>query len=281
MKQAARKDFVEAFARGLDVIKAFDELHPVLGISEVAERANLARPTAHRFLLTLEELGYVRSTPAGYMLTPKIVDLGMAYISSRGIFNLAQTHMEQLVRELDQSCSLTQLDGSDVVYVARVTVPKIIHLAVTVGARLPAAGTAMGHVLLAELDDEKIDEVIQTPTLSVFVAVQHYTRDQLLEQIYFTRQNGYSISDERLSYGVRAVAVPIRASDGSVHSSLSVAAHANAVTVEQLKTEYLPRLVNAATAISQDWERFATLPNRDIASIASSIPAPYEPKLSL
>ena len=183
MKQAARKDFVEAFARGLEVIKAFDELHPVLGISEVAERANLARPTAHRFLLTLEELGYVISTPGGYMLTPKIVDLGMAYISSRGIFNLAQTHMEKLVYELDQSCSLTQLDGSDVVYVARVTVPKIIHLAVTVGARLPAVGTAMGHVLLAELDDEKLDEVIQTPTLSVFVAVQHYNRDQLFEQI--------------------------------------------------------------------------------------------------
>ena len=159
MKQAARKDFVEAFARGLEVIKSFDELHPVLGISEVAERTNLARPTAHRFLLTLEELGYVISTPDGYMLTPKIVDLGMAYISSRGIFNLAQTHMEQLVYELDQSCSLTQLDGSDVVYVARVTVPKIIHLAVTVGARLPAAGTAMGHVLLAELDDEKLDEI--------------------------------------------------------------------------------------------------------------------------
>ena len=173
MKQAARKDFVEAFARGLEVIKAFDELHPVLGISEVAERANLARPTAHRFLLTLEELGYVISTPVGYMLTPKIVDLGMAYISSRGIFNLAQTHMEQLVYELDQSCSLTQLDGSDVVYVARVTVPKIIHLAVTVGARLPAVGTAMGHVLLAELDDEKLDEVIQTPTLSVWSIVAH------------------------------------------------------------------------------------------------------------
>ena len=115
----------------------------------------------------------------------------------------------------------------------------------------------------------------------MFVAVQHYTRDQLLEQINFTRQHGYSISDERLSYGVRAVAVPIRASDGSVHSSLSMAAHANAVTVEQLKTEYLPRLVNAATAISQDWERFATLPNRDVASIASSIPPPYAPKLSL
>jgi IclR family pca regulon transcriptional regulator len=279
MKQAARKDFVEAFARGLEVIKAFDELHPVLGISEVAERTNLARPTAHRFLLTLEELGYVRLTPAGYMLTPKIVDLGMAYISSRGIFNFAQPHMEKLVLEFDQSCSLTQLDGSDIVYIARVTVPKIIHLAVTVGARLPAVGTSMGHVLLAELDDAKIEEVIATPSLSIFVPAQQYTREELFQQINFTRQHGYSLSDERFSYGVRAIAVPIRASDGSVHSSLSIAAHANAASVEEMQKHYLPLVLEAAAAISRDWEHYAKLPNVDVPTLASTIPVPYTPKL--
>jgi IclR family pca regulon transcriptional regulator len=280
MKQAARKDFVEAFARGLEVIKSFDELHPVLGISEVAERANLARPTAHRFLLTLEELGYVISTPDGYMLTPKIVDLGMAYISSRGIFNFAQPHMEKLVHELDQSCSLSQLDGSDIVIISRVTVPKIINLAVTVGARLPAVGTSTGHVLLAELDDTKIEEVIATPSLSIFVPAHQYTKEELFQQIKFTRQHGYSLSDERLTYGVRAVAVPIRASNGTVHSSLSVAAHANAASVEQLQNRYLPLLLDAAAAISRDWEQYTRLPNIDIPSLASTIPPPYTPQFS-
>jgi IclR family pca regulon transcriptional regulator len=280
MKQAARKDFVEAFARGLEVIKSFDELHPVLGISEVAERANLARPTAHRFLLTLEELGYVISTPDGYMLTPKIVDLGMAYISSRGIFNFAQPHMEKLGHELDQSCSLSQLDGSDIVIISRVTVPKIINLAVTVGARLPAVGTSTGHVLLAELDDTKIEEVIATPSLSIFVPAHQYTKEELFQQIKFTRQHGYSLSDERLTYGVRAVAVPIRASNGTVHSSLSVAAHANAASVEQLQNRYLPLLLDAAAAISRDWEQYTRLPNIDIPSLASTIPPPYTPQFS-
>ena len=275
MKQAARKDFVEAFARGLEVIKAFDELHPVLGISEVAERTNLARPTAHRFLLTLEELGYVISTPDGYMLTPKIVDLGMAYISSRGIFNLAQTHMEQLVHELDQSCSLTQLDGSDVVYVARITVPKIIRLAVTVGGRLPALGTAMGDVLLAELDDKKIEEVLQTPSLSTYIPTQQLTREQLFEQINFTRRNGYSISDERLTYGIRAIAVPIRTDDGKVHSSLGIATHSDSATVQQLQNQFLPRLLEAAASIAKDWEYFASVPNVDIASLANNVPTSY------
>lgn len=279
MKQAARKDYVEAFARGLEVIKAFDELHPVLGISEVAERANLARPTAHRFLLTLEELGYVRSTPAGYMLTPKILDLGMAYISSSEIFKLAQPHMKKLARELDQTCSLTQLDGSDVVYVARITVPKIIRLAVTVGGRLPAFGTAVGDVLLAELTDEQIEEVVQTPSLSTFIPAQQHTREQLFEQITFTRRNGYSISDERLTYGIRAVAVPIRASDGTVHTSLGIATHSDSATVEQLQNQFLPRLLETATAISKDWEHFASLPNVEVPSLTSSVPSNYPMQL--
>jgi IclR family pca regulon transcriptional regulator len=275
MKQAARKDFVEAFARGLEVIKAFDELHPVLGISEVAERTNLARPTAHRFLLTLEELGYVRSTPAGYMLTPKIVDLGLAYVSSNNIFKLAQPHMKKLAHELDQTCSLTQLDGSDVVYVARITVPKIIRLAVTVGGRLPACGTAVGDVLLAELTDAQIEEVIQTPSLSTYIPTQQLTREQLFEQINFTRQNGYSISDERLTYGIRAVAVPIRTDDGKVHSSLGIATHSDSATVQQLQNQFLPRLLEAAASIAKDWEYFASVPNVDIASLANNVPTSY------
>jgi IclR family pca regulon transcriptional regulator len=214
------------------------------------------------------------------MLTPKIVDLGMAYISSRGIFNFAQPHMEKLVNELDQSCSLSQLDGSDIVIISRVTVPKIINLAVTVGARLPAVGTSTGHVLLAELDDTKIEEVIATPSLSIFVPAHQYTKEELFQQIKFTRQHGYSLSDERLTYGVRAVAVPIRASNGTVHSSLSVAAHANAASVEQLQNRYLPLLLDAAAAISRDWEQYTRLPNIDIPSLASTIPPPYTPQFS-
>jgi IclR family pca regulon transcriptional regulator len=226
-------------------------------------------------LLTLEELGYVRSTPAGYMLTPKIVDLGLAYVSSNNIFKLAQPHMKKLAHELDQTCSLTQLDGSDVVYVARITVPKIIRLAVTVGGRLPACGTAVGDVLLAELTDAQIEEVIQTPSLSTYIPTQQLTREQLFEQINFTRQNGYSISDERLTYGIRAVAVPIRTDDGKVHSSLGIATHSDSATVQQLQNQFLPRLLEAAASIAKDWEYFASVPNVDIASLANNVPTSY------
>ncbi len=133
MRGETGPDFIEALARGLDVIRAFEPNRPTMTLSEVAAATGLARPTARRMLLTLEELGYVRTAQGGFALTPRVLELGMAYIGSTSIWDIARPHMEQLVGRTGESSSLAQLDGSDIVYVARVAVPKIITLAVTVG----------------------------------------------------------------------------------------------------------------------------------------------------
>ena len=142
MRGETGPDFIEALARGLDVIRVFEPNRPTMTLSEVAAATGLARPTARRMLLTLEELGYVRTTQGGFALTPRVLELGMAYIGSTSIWEIARPHMEQLVGHTGESSSLAQLDGSDIVYVARVAVPKIITLAVTIGTR--AAGSDGG-----------------------------------------------------------------------------------------------------------------------------------------
>ena len=146
-------DFVEALARGLDVLTCFDADHPTMTLSEVAVAAGLARPTARRLLLTLAELGYVRATPTAFALTPKVLSLGIAYTSSLGLWDIARPHLEALVARTGESSSMAQLDGSDIVYVARVSVPKIIALRVDIGTRFPAARTSQGKVLLASLPE--------------------------------------------------------------------------------------------------------------------------------
>ena len=135
-------DFVEALARGLDVLSCFDARRPAMTLSEVAVAADLARPTARRLLLTLAELGYVRVSGSSFALTPKVLSLGMAYVSSLGLWDLARPHLEALVARTGESSSMAQLDGSDIVYVARVSVPKIIALRVEIGTRFPAARTS-------------------------------------------------------------------------------------------------------------------------------------------
>ncbi|MFZ0753276.1 MAG: helix-turn-helix domain-containing protein, partial [Trebonia sp.] len=162
-------DFIEAIARGLDVIRVFGRGHPMMSLAAVATASSLPRPTARRILKTLEELGYVRQVEGGYELTPRVLDLGMSYVLSRGLWEVARPHMEALVARTRESSSIAQLDGSDIVYVARVAVPKIVTLAVTIGTRFPAMQTSLGKVLLAALPSAEVDRVLAEPSRSGIV----------------------------------------------------------------------------------------------------------------
>jgi IclR family transcriptional regulator, pca regulon regulatory protein len=145
-------DFVESLARGLDVLACFGADHRSMTLSEVASAAGLARPTARRLLLTLQELGYVGSERGGFVLTPKVLTLGMAYVGALGLWDIARPHLEALVRRTGESSSMAQLDGSDIVYVARVSVPKLIALRVDIGTRFPAVQTSQGSVAVPVRD---------------------------------------------------------------------------------------------------------------------------------
>ena len=162
-------DFIEAIARGLDVIRAFRPGQPVMSLAAVAAASGLPRPTARRILLTLEQLGYVRQARAAErltQLTPRVLDLGMSYVLSRGLWEIARPHMEALVARTRESTSIAQLDGSDIVYVARVAVPKIVTLSVTIGTRFPAMQTSLGKVLLAALPLAEAERVLAEPSRS-------------------------------------------------------------------------------------------------------------------
>ncbi|MGJ7451852.1 IclR family transcriptional regulator domain-containing protein [Aquipuribacter sp. MA13-13] len=172
-------NFVEAVARGLDVIAAFEPGRPRMSLSEVATATGLARPTARRILLTLESLGHVRSRDGAWSLTPRVLDLGMRYVQSLGLWDVARSHLEDLVARTGESSSIAQLDGSDIVYVARVAVPKIIALQVSIGTRFPAPQTSMGKVLLAGLEPDELAAVLAQPSRSGVTAHRQPEPDEL------------------------------------------------------------------------------------------------------
>src|SRR5580704_457598 len=202
-------DFVEAIARGLDVIRAFGPRQPVMSLAAVAAAADLPRPTARRILLTLEELGYVRAAGGGFELTPRVLDLGMSYVLSRGLWEVARPHMEQLVARTRESSSVAQLDGPDIVYVARVAVPKIVTLAVTIGTRFPALATSLGKVLLAALPPGEAERVLAEPTRSGITARWQPGPDERIAALREVRARGWALTDEQLGWhpvGGRAAA---------------------------------------------------------------------------
>ncbi len=259
-RRDAGPDFIEALARGLDVIRAFQPNQPVLSLSAVADAAGLARPTARRILLTLDELGYVRAAAGGFELTPRVLELGMTYVLSRNLWEVARPHMEALVARTHESSSIAQLDGSDIVYVARVAVPKIIALAVTIGTRFPAMPTSLGKVLLAALPPGHAERVLAEPSRSGITARWQPDAAQRAAELREVRARGWSLTDEQLAAGIRSVAAPLRDGDGQVIAALNVTVHAAETPLDILTGEYLPLLLQTAGAISADWARQAAAP---------------------
>ncbi|HZR54375.1 MAG TPA: IclR family transcriptional regulator C-terminal domain-containing protein [Streptosporangiaceae bacterium] len=257
-------DFIEAIARGLDVIRVFQPRRPVMPLSAVAEAAGLARPTARRILLTLEQLGYVRTADGGFELTPRVLDLGMSYVLSRGLWEIARPHMEKLVARTHESSSIAQLDGSDIVYVARVAVPKIIALAVTIGTRFPAMQTSLGKVLLAALPPDEAERVLAEPSRSGITPRWQPDARERAATLREVRARGWSLTDEQLAPGIRSVAAPLRDGEGRTIAALNVTVHAAETPVDKLTAEYLPWLLQTASAISADWSAYQGVPHLSV-----------------
>lgn len=254
-------DFIEALARGLDVIKVFAPHRPVMSLTEVATEAGLARPTARRILLTLQGLGYVRADERGFALTPRVLDLGMSYVQSMGLWDLARPHMERLVSRTHESSSVAQLDGSDIVYVARVAVPKIITLAVSIGTRFPALQTSLGKVLLADMAPDEVDQVLAQPSRSGITPCRQPDRAERDAVLRDVRARGWALTDEELAPGIRSVAAPLRDGSGRAIAALNVTVHAAETSVERLTEAHLPLLLPTAGAISADFAMYQSVPH--------------------
>jgi IclR family pca regulon transcriptional regulator len=253
-------DFVEALARGLEVIKAFGPTALTLTVSGVAARTGLARPTARRLLLTLEQLGYVRAVEGSYSLTTRTLELGTSYISALGMWEVARPHLLALVSQTGESSSMSQLDGSDIVYTARVPVAKIIAFSVKIGTLFPATATSMGRVLLADRSEDELDRILATPSRSGIIPRVSPTRDELDVSLNLMRSRGWAMSDEMLSVGVRSIAAPVRDATGRTAAAMNVTVHAAETSIERLTEEYLPLLLDTAAAVTEEWSNLAMLP---------------------
>jgi IclR family pca regulon transcriptional regulator len=260
MAREAGPDFIEALARGLEVLRCFQPGRPVMTLSEIAVATGLARPTARRILLTLDELGYVRSEERGFALTPRVLELGMTYINALNMWDIARPHMQRLVAQTNESSSMAQLDGSDIVYVTRVAVPKIIALAVTIGTRFPAPATSMGKVLLAALSPAGLDQVLTVASRSGVAPRWTPDRDDLDRSLREVRARGWALADEDLAPGIRSVATGVRDGHGRVVAAINVTVHAAETSVQKLTEEHLPRLLCAAADISRDWALLDSVP---------------------
>ena len=251
-ERTASPDFVQSLARGLSVITAFDADRPRQTLSEVSRVTGLTRATARRFLHTLVELGYVDTAGSTFWLTPRVLDLGYSYLSSMPLSELAQPHLEKLSARLDESSSVAVLDGSDIVYVGRVQVRRIMNIGITIGTRFPAFATSMGRVLLAALPEEELDARLEAADLRTFTPRSIADIAGLRDELSSITERGWALVDQELEPGLRSVAAPVRDRDGRVVAALNVSTHAARYSLEQLHDALVPVVLDAARALSTD-----------------------------
>ena len=258
--RSENREFVEALARGLDIIRSFNAFKPLRTVSDLASELNLARPTVHRIMLTLEELGYVVQTDKGYYLSAKVIELGVSYIATRGFYGAARPHLEQLAAHIDQSVSLCELVDSDIVVIGRAEVPKVVAYNAALGQRLPAHSTALGRVLLAGLDEETLDQRLAIPSLSAMQPLSTISPESLRTEIDAARRQGWAFVDQTMSIGYHAIAAPIRDATDQTVAAIGIIVHGTDVSRDTLLGEILPLLTDTAAAISADFAHMSHLP---------------------
>jgi len=245
-------DFVQSLQRGLAVIRAFDADEPALTLSEVAGATGLARAAARRFLLTLVDLGYVRVEGRLFRLSPRVLELGRAYLSSLRLPQLALAHLRDLVADVHESATIAVLDDADIVYVAHVPARRIMSISISVGTRDPAFATSLGRVLLAGLSDELLDTYLERAQLPAMTARTVADAETLRAELSQIRRQGFALVDQELEEGLRAIAVPIRDGDGNVIAALNVAVHASRWTIGAMRRKLLPRLLETGSAVEAE-----------------------------
>jgi IclR family pca regulon transcriptional regulator len=248
--------FVQSLERGLAVIRAFDADHRSLTLSDVARRTGLPRAAARRFLHTLVELGYVRTDGRLFSLRPRVLDLGYAYLSSTPLPDVAQPHLEDLVSRVHESCSVSVLDGEDIVYVARVATKRLMTVAISVGTRFPAYATSMGRVLLAARPPAERAAYLSTARLEPLTGRTVTDPGRLAELLDEVADQGFALLDQELEEGLRSIAVPVRDATGEVVAAVNVSASARR-SPEAIRAELLPPLRTAAGEIEADLRRTA------------------------
>jgi IclR family pca regulon transcriptional regulator len=247
-----RPEFVQSLARGIAVIRAFSAEHPRLTLSDVARETGLSRAAARRFLITLEELGYVATDGRLFSLRPSVLQIGYSYLSSLTLAQIAQGHLERLALELHESCSASVLDNDDIVYVARASTNRIMTINLSVGTRLPAYCTSMGRVLLAALSDDELDAYLAGTTLRALTSRTITDAEELRTEIHQVRQQGWCLLDQELEEGVRSIAFPLHDADQKVVAAANASAHGARVALEEMRETYVPALRECAAQIDRD-----------------------------
>lgn len=243
--------FLESLANGLRCLSLFGAEQPSLTIQEAATQLGITRPSARRLLVTLKEVGYLEQLDRDFLVTPKVLELGFSYFSSKGLRAIAVPYMEAVAARSGETCALAVLDGTDIVFLHRAEPKKPMRLDLSIGSRLPAFAHSMGRMLLSQLDPEALDQALRSRELQRFTATTLIDVDRLKKEIAKVRRQGWSFSNGELMEGIAGVARPIFNAKGEIVAAINISMILGNRSLAYIEREMLPCLTQASEEISR------------------------------
>jgi IclR family transcriptional regulator, pca regulon regulatory protein len=247
----SKGDMIDGLRKGLDVICAFEDGTPTLTQSELAQRLDLSRAAARRYLMTLTALGYMATDGKAYWLTPKVMRLGQSYVASSRLPRTVLPALQKLTDAIGESTNLCALEGFEAVYLCRVNAAKLLFTGIEPGTRLPAHTLAGGRLLLGHLPEEAVDAWLKAVKLVAYTPLTVLDRNQLKRDILKTRKLGYGIAESQLEMGLRGISVPLRDGQGQVVAAISVSMSTAAITATAAVKRFVPPLQAAAERLRE------------------------------
>ena len=242
-------DFVESLDRGLRVLELFGADSRPMTLSDIAKAADLPRATARRILFTLERAGFVGNAGKLFTLTPRVLVLAAAYLSSNQVVSVLQPMLDRLSSRAQEISSLAVLDGADVVFIARASPARVFSGGIDIGYRLPAFCTSVGRVMLGRFSNAELAEAVDAMQLVPMTPFTVTDKELLLATIITDREKGYSIVDREAEPGFRSISVPIRRYDGAIVAAINVGAHVDRISTGEMIDRFLPLLRDAASSV--------------------------------
>lgn len=242
-------DHIGSLAKGLRVLACFQADTPKLTIAQVASETGLDRATSRRCLLTLHTEGYADYDGKFFTLTPRALRLGLGALASLPLPRLVQPWLDQLTDQIGQSCSVSILDHSEIVYVARAAQSRVMSIGLMPGSRLPAHCTSMGRVLLGALPAEEARDIIMHSDLSPRTAFSLTDPDEIMVQIALIKEQGFALIDQEIEIGLRALAVPIFDAGNNMVAALNTGVAATEDDPKDMIKHYLGALQRVQTGL--------------------------------
>jgi IclR family pca regulon transcriptional regulator len=236
-------DIVGSFAKGLQVLECFSADHPRLAISDVATMTGFDRATARRCLLTLSHHGYASYDGKFFALTPRVLRLGMGALAALPLPQIVQPWLDQLSEKIGHSCSVSILDGTDIVYIARAAQRQVMSIGLLPGSRLPAHCTSMGRVLLAGLPEQDARDIVEASDLTPRTVHSLNDPQEIMTEVADVRTKGFALINQEVELGLSSIAVPIYDAQGRLLAALNTGMATLHATPDAIHSTFLPALL--------------------------------------